>query len=263
MKRRKKDKNRGGSPKWLSTYSDMITLILVFFILLFSMSSIDAQRFEAVSQSFQNRAIFDFLPSAIPFEHQTNEDHPDEVEIPAGNKENKNKDTEKEINESDKEESLDGLLDDVESFLDSNQLNNVITANRSEEGVVLVLQESILFETGEADILDSAVPFLNHVGQFLEKMPNKVRVEGHTDSRPITSYRYPSNWELSAARAGTVIRYLTNEFDLQHDRFFTVGYADTRPIVPNTSEQNWGKNRRVEIVILKTDGEEKREQGVG
>lgn len=261
MKRRKKNKNNGGSPKWMTTYSDMVTLILVFFILLYSMSTIDAQRFEAVSQSFQNRAIFDFLPSAVPHENQSNQEHEDDVEIPSGKKdEDELKDLDKQKTEEDKEEeSFNSLIDEVETFLDNNELNDVITANRSEEGVVLVLQESILFETGEADILESAIPFLDQVGKFLEDMPNQVRVEGHTDSRPITNYRYPSNWELSAARAGTVIRYLTNEYDLQRERFFTVGYADTRPIAPNDSEKNWSKNRRVEIVILKMDNEEQGE----
>ena len=77
-----------------------------------------------------------------------------------------------------------------------------------------------------------------------------VKVEGHTDSRPISTYRYPSNWELSSARSSSVIRYLIENHGLDSTRFIAVGYGDTRPVVPNTSPENWQKNRRVEIVIM-------------
>ncbi|RKQ30538.1 flagellar motor protein MotS [Oceanobacillus halophilus] len=253
MKRRKgmKTKNRG-APKWMVTYSDMVTLILVFFVLLFSMSQIDQERFEAVSESFQNRMIFDFFPSAVPMDnptdhsvHDKEDELSDEFKKPLDNElDDKGNTTETEA------DSLNSLVEEVESFLDENNLNGVITANRSEEGVVLVLQESILFETGEAYILESAESFLDKIGVFLEDVPNNVRVEGHTDSRPIKSYRYPSNWELSGARASSVIRYLVNQFQIDDSRFISVGYGETKPVAPNDSEGNWRENRRVEIVIL-------------
>ncbi len=85
-------------------------------------------------------------------------------------------------------------------------------------------------------------------------MPNHVKVEGHTDNRPIATYQYPSNWELSGARAGSVIRFLTSKNDnIDPIRLSAAGFAATRPIAPNDSEENWEKNRRVEIVILTPD----------
>lgn len=84
---------------------------------------------------------------------------------------------------------------------------------------------------------------------LLAKLPNLVKIEGHTDNRPISTEKYPSNWELSAARASSVIRYLIEEHSLDPERFVAVGYGDTRPIVQNSSNENYQKNRRVEIVI--------------
>lgn len=235
------------------TYSDMVTLILVFFILLFSMSQIDLVKFQAISESFRNRMIFDFYPSPIPMDSPTQQSSnmengklSNEFELPP------DQDAKNEMNQNEAvhQDTLDTLMDDVEHYLDENGLHNVITASRTDRGVVLVLQESILFDSGEAEILPSGKPFLNKVGSLLKNIPNHVTVEGHTDSRPISNFRYPSNWELSGARASSVVRYLIAKNDFDESRFSTVGYADTRPIVPNNSASNWSKNRRVEIVIM-------------
>ena len=132
----------------------------------------------------------------------------------------------------------------------------IIAATQTERGVVLVLEEQLLFETSRAEILDGAKPFLTKVGTLLTNIPNFVKVEGHTDNRQINTYRYPSNWELSGARASSVIRYIiANTEGLDPKRFTAVAYGDTRPVAPNDSEENWSKNRRVEIVILDPDYE--------
>ncbi|HEY4600195.1 MAG TPA: flagellar motor protein MotS [Cerasibacillus sp.] len=259
MKPRKRDRRQKnkGAPKWMVTYSDMITLILVFFILLFSMSRIDSIKFEAVSESFRNRAIFDFLPSAVPADYTvvgsgetTNGVGTSDQGLPTKMDKEEKKELEK---VKEKQDALNALVEDVEGYLDANELHNVITANRTDRGVVLVLQEQVLFETGEAEILDSGKPFLNKVSSMLKSIPNHVKVEGHSDSRPISTFRYPSNWELSGARASSVVRYLIEENDFDSSRFSLAGYGDTRPVVPNTSPENWKKNRRVEIVILDED----------
>ncbi|WP_077299025.1 flagellar motor protein MotS [Virgibacillus pantothenticus] len=254
MKRRQiRRSSNKGAPKWMVTYSDMVTLILVFFVLLFSMSQIDLVKFEAISESFRNRMIFDFYPSAVPMDNPTEQssnkesgEQSNEFDSPTQLPDTTDKDVQGDGDSS----SLDQLLQEVETYLDENDLNNVITATRTDQGVELVLQDSILFPTGEAVILESGKPFLNKVSSLLHNIPNPVHVEGHTDSRPISNYRYPSNWELSGARAGSVIRYLLNENHFDKSRFSSVGYADTQPIAPNTSPANWSKNRRVEIVIL-------------
>ncbi|HZW68380.1 MAG TPA: flagellar motor protein MotS [Pseudogracilibacillus sp.] len=262
MKRRERKRSDDkGAPKWMVTYSDMVTLVLVFFILLFSMSQIDVTKFESITRSFQSRAILDFLPSAIPSEDITADDIEGQGGDDLGDKDATDGDNDDEDIDLDgmldqleewekKADALARLMENVEEFLADEGLGDVISANRTEEGVHLVLQDSILFDSGEAVILDSGVPFLDEVGLLLTGIDNTVRVEGHTDSRPISTYRYPSNWELSGARAGSVVRHFIEEQDLDPNRFLIAGYGDTRPVVKEDTPENMSKNRRVEIVIL-------------
>ncbi|HHU19234.1 MAG TPA: flagellar motor protein MotB [Bacilli bacterium] len=245
MKRREK-KSPKGSPAWMTTYSDMVTLILVFFVLLFSMSQIDVARFEALVESFRNRnIIFDNNSSAIDFENTTE----------SATTREQTTDLEKDNflgseGLTQNQKSLEQLLSEVEGFLEENQLQDVITANRTDQGVVLILQERLLFDTSKAIIKSEARPFLDKVALLLSNIPNNIRVEGHTDNRQISTVQYPSNWELSGARASSAIRYLVDTGKVDQERFVSIGYGETRPIVPNDSPENWQKNRRVEIVIL-------------
>lgn len=267
MRRRLRRTNKGtGAPRWMVTYSDMVTLVLVFFILLFAMSQIDLVKFESITHSFQSRAVLDFLPSAIPNDDIANDGEGSDGGVGAVDDENEEDSEDKDIDVDGlidqleewekKADALARLMENVESFLEAEDLGDVITATRTEEGVILVLQDSILFESAEAEILDSGRPFLDEVGGLLQGISNYVRVEGHTDNRPISTYRYPSNWELSGARAGSVVRYFIEEHDIDEERFLIAGYGETRPVVENDGPENWAKNRRVEIVILDSDHEQ-------
>ncbi|MCA0972777.1 flagellar motor protein MotB [Halobacillus litoralis] len=256
--RRKKKSNNNGAPKWMTTYADMVTLILVFFVLLFSISQINLVKFDAIAESFRNRMIFDFYPSPIESENPTeatkvqeNGETTNEFEEPT---EDPGNIAENDTAAREAAEDLEELKQEVDQYLENNQLNDIISANQTERGIVLVLEEQLLFETSEAEILDQAKPFLSKVGTLLMNIPNFIKVEGHTDNRQISTFRYPSNWELSGARASSVIRYLVNNTQgLAPSRFTAVAYGETRPVVPNDSPENWSKNRRVEIVILKPD----------
>ncbi|QDP40892.1 flagellar motor protein MotS [Radiobacillus deserti] len=240
MKLRKRRKNEKSSPKWMVTYADMVTLVLVFFILLFSMSQIDMIKFQELAESFRNRMVFDASSSVLP-----NEKGNVEAEQEVTPEEEPITETEDEM------DSLDELLRMVNAFIKENNMQATVTANRRQEGVELVLQEKVLFNSGEADIIEAGKPLLDRIAILLKEIPNKIKVEGHTDNRPISNFRYPSNWELSGARASSVIRYLEDTHKFQGSKFeAAIGYGDTKPIVPNTSSENWRKNRRVEIVIL-------------
>ncbi|WP_096152928.1 MULTISPECIES: flagellar motor protein MotS [Bacillus] len=252
--RRTKPRQESGAPKWMVTFSDLFMLVLVFFILLFSMSQIDVVKFRAVAESFKQVNLLDYYPSAVPFEHPTDFS----IDFESTN----NKDADAETNNENEQDNsssdtLDELLEELQDFLTLNGLDDLIVANRTERGIVLILEERVLFETAEAGILPIAHPFLDKVGKLLVKIPNLIKVEGHTDNRPISTSKFPSNWELSTARASSVIRYLIDEHDLSPERFVAVGYGDTRPVVPNNNVENWQKNRRVEIVISDPNKEEK------
>lgn len=244
LAKKKSKSEKNGAPSWLVTYSDLITLILVFFILLFSMSQVDLHKFEALSKSLKSRSIIDFYPSSVPIEQSSDQI----VEENDGNKDEKEDSTTQEgVGKGD---SLDQLLEEVNGYINETGLTNVVVATRTERGIVLVLPEQIIFETGDAEILDEAVPFLERVSSLLKRIPNVIKVEGHTDNRPIHNDKYPSNWELSTARASSVIRYFIDTQKIDPTRFIATGYSDTRPLVPNDGPENWKKNRRVEIVIM-------------
>ncbi|RKL66750.1 flagellar motor protein MotS [Salipaludibacillus neizhouensis] len=252
MNRRPQSREDKGAPKWMVTFSDLMTLILVFFIMLFSMSVVDANKFRAIAESFQDRAVFDGFPSVIPFENpsdnaEVNDDtdeSPDPFEETTDPFEAYIDEDEEKMNQE-----LDNLMDDVNEFLEVNELTEEISASRDDRGVVLVLQEQALFESAAAEIIPDAYPFLDKVGTLLDTIPNMVKVEGHTDSRPISTAQFPSNWELSGARASSIIRYLVDSESLAPERFLAVGYGDTRPVVPNTTVDNLQQNRRIVIVI--------------
>ncbi|MEC1263046.1 flagellar motor protein MotS [Bacillus swezeyi] len=222
--RRKRESGRKSS-NWIITFSDLITLILVFFILLFSMSQIDLNKFKAAVGSFQDRADGE---SATEQTDRGRDQHAKKAA-----------------------DSQDDLLKKINDYIEKNQLSGLITAKRDERGVILVLQEAVLFDSGKADIKDQAYPLLHKIAVLLKTVSNPINVEGHTDNRPISTYRFPSNWELSAARASTVIGYFTEKEKLDSSRFLAVGYADTKPVRDNRTESHMKENRRVEIVISK------------
>ncbi|MDO3661185.1 flagellar motor protein MotS [Bacillus sp. C28GYM-DRY-1] len=221
-------KNSHSSSSWMVTFSDLITLILVFFILLFSMSQIDLQKFKAAVDSIQKEGS-GLQPDQTSIEKKDTS--------PAGAKK--------------QEDQQDQLLKKVNTYIKDNHLKAQMTAKRDERGVVLVLQEAALFDSGEAKVLKNAETLLHQIAVFLQAIPNDIQVEGHTDSRNISTYRYPSNWELSAARASGVIQYFTSKEKLPSKRFIAVGYADTKPVKDNKTNEHMKENRRVEIVIKK------------
>ncbi|WP_404404377.1 flagellar motor protein MotS [Jeotgalibacillus malaysiensis] len=218
--------SENNTPKWIVTFADFMMLILVFFILLFSISQVDSEKFDSISQSFRNQGVFDQSDTVIPFDEEW---------------------LEEEIRE---DQELQTLYQDINSFLLENDLTDQVTASQTDRGVVITLQEQVLFDSGRAELLTEAEPVLQEVGNLLEDIPNFVRIEGHTDNRPIQTAVYPSNWELSGARASSVVRYMQERYEISSERFAAVGYGDTRPVAENDSPKGWAMNRRVEIVIL-------------
>ncbi|MFB1080392.1 flagellar motor protein MotS [Jeotgalibacillus sp. JSM ZJ347] len=220
------NQSENNTPKWMVTFADFMMLILVFFILLFSISQVDSSKFESISQAFKNQGVFDQSDSVIPFDEEW---------------------LEEEIRE---DMELQNLYRDINSFLEDSSLTDQVSASQTDRGVVITLQEQVLFDSGRADLLPGAEPVLQEVGSLLEDIPNFVRIEGHTDNRPIRTEIYPSNWELSGARASSVVRYMQERFEIDSERFAAVGYGDTRPVAANDGPEGWAMNRRVEIVIL-------------
>ncbi|NGP44198.1 flagellar motor protein MotB [Bacillaceae bacterium SIJ1] len=223
--RQLRENAKTGGTSWIVTYADLVTLVLVFFILLFSISQVDSTKLEEAVQSFK---------TASTTSMQTKEIASSDGVLEGGRA---------------VIDPLDELLKKVKLYLQENGLDGQIQASRDERGVVLVLNERVLFHTAEAIVLPEGQDVLRSVGEFLHTIPNFIEVEGHTDVRPISTYRYPSNWELSTARASSVIRFLTNSYDLDPTRFRAVGLGATQPVVTGNDPEQLAQNRRVEIVI--------------
>lgn len=237
MARRKKNSgdSGGGGNEWMATYADTVTLLLTFFVLLYSFSSVDAEKFQQIASAFQSvlsgnsgQTIFDFnmKNGDVPLVGETIE-----TGLAKGGRENE-------------------LYDKVRDYVQKNDLKESVTIKNDSKGVILELKDSILFETASADIKEDSKPILEKLNKLIINFPNSIIVEGHTDNVPIKNYKYDSNWELSTARAVNVLRYFVEVKKQDPDKFTAAGYGEYKPIFPNDTEEHRAKNRRVNIVIV-------------
>ena len=241
---RKKPEKKSISQEWLVTYSDMMTLVLTFFVLLYSYSLVDTRKFKQLAESLSiafggttgvvtNGGNIGKVPS---------EDGPGEKKTDGNS--NIDKDTSKDQTKTEK------MYQQVLAFVNSHNLNAEVTIREETRGVLIELQESILFDSGKAEIKSQSLGILNTIYELLISFENNVLVEGHTDNRPISSGYYKSNWELSADRAVKVVRYFTEAKGMDGRRFQSVGCGEFNPIDTNNTEEGMQKNRRVNILIL-------------
>lgn len=236
MSRRKRvEEDSGGGEAWLATYADLVTLLMCFFVLLFAFSNIDAQKFQAFITSFQGGT------GVMPAESTLG--GPSTIE-PA------------DLEQTDIEslETIKGLIDE---YSEGAGIDTEIETRIEERGLVIRSLDNIFFDSGATEVKDEAKRMLSFISEVLVKEEFKdrqVKIEGHTDADPITNpnNKYPTNWELSAIRATNVLRYLVEFHGIDGSRISTSGYADTRPIVANDTVENKAKNRRVDIIILRS-----------
>ncbi len=219
------------SERWLLTYSDMITLLLALFVILFATSKVDQVKFEQVAASLQKAFNVPVLQGASTTSL-----------VQLGTLAN----------------SFAGLTGvgatigpELISYAKQQELGDEISVTASKDAVVITLAGALVFSSGSAELRPEGQQALEFVAGMLRALPdqNPIRVEGHTDDVPPNSGQFPTNWELSAARAAHVARVL-EEQGVQHDRLSAVGYADTRPIGDNATPDGRARNRRVEIWIL-------------
>jgi len=257
MSRRKK---RGGADNlgrdphgWLVTYSDMITLCLTFFVLLFSFSVLDQQKFSELITSIQGS--LGVLPGgpSINAAYPPNQTVLESEDMEDNRIGQTGREIEK-INEflqyQQEMRRLEDIQTELADYLEEKGLSYSISLVQEERGLVISFQDSVLFNKGKADILPESREILQEVGRILQNTENNIRIEGHTDNVPQYSYLYPSNWELSTGRATNVLRFLINE-GLAPEKLSAVGYGEYHPIATNDTEEGRRLNRRVDIVILR------------
>ena len=145
---------------------------------------------------------------------------------------------------------MEQVRQQLQEYIDANNLGNSIKVYTQERGLVISLNDTVLFPSGKATMTPESESIVRKVGLSLKGLNNYIRIEGHTDNLPISTSDYPSNWELSAARATNVVRFLLRETGLPPDKISEAGYGEFRPIATNDNEAGRNRNRRVDIVIL-------------
>lgn len=239
MRRRHKSEQDSGSD-WLTTYSDMVTLLLCFFVLLFSFSTIDAEKWRQLIGSLQgNIGVLEEGNALPPVAGNID----DEMEIEHVEREPMAED----------DEFLE-LYRSISGYLDEHDIQAELELSAAHTEILLRFKEYILFDTGKADIKPEAEVILNGIASVLlqfEKQIQGIRVEGHTDSRPINTYKYPTNWELSGGRAVGVARYFQDGHNIPGNKLSYAGYGEYYPIDTNETAEGRSRNRRVDITIVR------------
>ncbi|MEH7073168.1 flagellar motor protein MotB [Neobacillus drentensis] len=230
---------------WLIPYADILTLLLALFIVLFASSTVDKEKYQSIMESFKSELTgtkieskesgLSVNPSNTKTDEQTGKVPPAKEAAPAPSKE---------------EVELNNLKEKLENYVKNNGLNAVITLQDTKRGVEISLKDVILFDPGKAELKSSSFKTLNVLVGLAKTVDNPISIEGHTDNVPIKNASYASNWELSSARAVSVLHYFESK-KLTKKRLQFVGYGEYKPIYPNDTNAHKQANRRVNIVILR------------
>ncbi|MGE5406015.1 MAG: flagellar motor protein MotB [Candidatus Saccharibacteria bacterium] len=252
-RRKKQEAEKENSERWLLTYSDLITLLMIFFVVMYSISTVNAKKMQQVAQSLnavfaggKAPAILD-SPGPSIIKGQSGQKTPAEPPKPQTNNQGQGQGAM--TAEQKQMEAIKKMIENVAAK--ESGLNSKIVVIEQERGLVISLKDTLLFPDASADLTPHAKQIIYTVGQTLTGIPNQIRLEGHTDNLPIHTARFPSNWELSVLRATNVAHELINQNHISPLRISATGYGEYRPLVPNNSAANRSLNRRVDIVILK------------
>ncbi|MGN0376028.1 MAG: flagellar motor protein MotB [Suilimivivens sp.] len=261
MAKRKPEEPPKGAPAWQSTFADLMNLLLCFFVMLFSMSTMDAQKFELLAASFnQTFSIFSAGATAIgdgllisngvsqlneldDYINSTGRDAegemiPDDLE------------SAEEVIEQAKLEESEQLAEKVEEALQEKNLDKEVDIEFTAQYVQLTLNGALLFDSGSVELKEEALPILNQVGIILQKYSTgTIEIEGHTDNVPMSGAKYSNNDELSTGRALSVFYYLVENTTLDPANIKHSGRGEYVPVADNSTAEGRAKNRRVEIRI--------------
>ncbi|ETT48860.1 flagellar motor protein [Paenibacillus sp. VT-400] len=271
-KRRGKRETIDHRDRWMITYADLITLLLIFFVIMYAMSNLDSGKYDVVTQSLQNtfnasdsilelgeglgekpgQTITETPPSEVQGEDPSKgEGNPSDTGTATPDDDNKPL-TEREEQFRSQEQELQNLFNVITQYIEDNKLENQIFVADKPQGLSITLSDRFLFDQGQAALKDGAAPTLSKLASLFRDLNTVVSIEGHTDNIPVgANSTYKDNWELSGERALSVLRFFLDTEKLNPDGFQYAGYADTRPTGDNTTAAGRQKNRRVEITVLR------------
>jgi len=217
--------------RWIVSYADMVTLLFALFVVLYATSDANPQKLQSVRNSIDQAFSIGVLQGSNGSSPILNGGGvaPSIAEI--------------------KSNTLEGLNKTLSGFANANNLDGKIQIRSDADSITISLADNLLFDSGSADLKPGSQDVLLQVAQALAGLPNEMRIEGHTDNVPVNSQDFATNWELSAARASRVLRFLREQGGLTNE-LFLAGFAETHPIGDNATPEGRALNRRADIVIL-------------
>jgi chemotaxis protein MotB len=229
--------------RWLVSYADFITLLFAFFVVMYSVSAVNEGKFRTVSESIKAALNPIVSPPSSRLAFNIGEQKPKLITPDLASP---SEPVVRKIRQVLK--SLDGVAD----------LKLISVAERANGDILVTIPDHLLFLSGEARLRPEGFPFLRAFSEVLTQLDRHVNVLGHTDNVPIRTPQFPSNWELSAARAVTVVRVMTELYGVPAEHLSATGMADSRPIVDNLTPEHRARNRRVEILVLEANPDTRR-----
>lgn len=268
----KKKEKKENSERWLLTYSDLITLLLAFFIILYAMSNINQEKYEEMAQGMNqefgdgNGVGASILPGTqglldgIVIQEGSEgsqggakaggeENSP--TQLPTGAAESEEDKSEDSSGESTTGgNSMSGLKSNIDNMMSGQFESLGVSSSLGEYGLIITFSSNVFFNSGEDTLTDEMKAALTQMASQLNKIGNEIEVRGYTDNRPVSNSKYSSNWQLSSLRASNVVQYMVEEGDIEADRIIAVGCGENDPVASNKTSEGRIKNRRIEIVIL-------------
>ncbi len=232
------DKEIELSNSWMITYSDMITILLCFFMVFFILSATETDTL----QELQLR----LTTQVSDLDQEVNRLTMENTQL----QQEKQLLTQNLLGVSTLTQGVSGSREDFIVFLRDNDLMEQVQILENDKGLMIRFKEGVLFGSGSATVSAQGLELMKHIGLKLQEIPNAVVVEGYTDNVPISTAEYPSNWELSSARAITVARYLIYDIGVEEERISVTGYGEQHPIDSNDTAEGRANNRRIEITVL-------------
>ncbi len=258
MSRRRRDSDRVSHDRWLVSYADFITLLFAFFVVLFSSSQVDKRKAGKVSaamqEAFQQMGIFpaaNLTPPMVASRLQP-VDNVQIVNRNTGSSGQQKSDTHLEAANVPPgiPKDFGTLQTDLAGALAPEIQRHEVVLKETHEGLVISLREIGFFESGSAKLRTTSQAAVKRIAQVLGAQTNNIRIEGHTDNVPIHNAEFPSNWELSTARATEIIQLFITQYGLAPTRLSAAGYAEYHPVAANDTTEGRTQNRRVDIIVL-------------
>ncbi|MCU7935290.1 MAG: flagellar motor protein MotB [Candidatus Thiodiazotropha sp. (ex Dulcina madagascariensis)] len=262
-----------GLPPWLATFADLMSLLMCFFVLLLSFAEIDAVRFKKMAESMKDAfgvqreiAVMDVVkgtsvvmqefspgkPEPTPIQElrqQTEDEEKELLDTKEKSEQELDFDAAKAAMQAKLEQEVKEQAAELQEMLDEEITEGLLDVETEETKIIIRIQEKGSFPSGRANLNPGFFEVISKITEVIATTPGKIIVAGHTDNIPISTKRFRSNWELSSARAVTVVHAMLSNAAIDESRFLIQGYADSRPLVVNDSSENRAQNRRVELVI--------------